>query len=259
MAALKIFCDDSGSDGGEFCVVGGYLFDDDAAMRFSEAWQKVLKEAPAIKYFKMKEAESRRGEFWGFTEPDRDEKVMSLAEVVKAHALYGLGSFISHKAYDSIARGYLPPTVDHPYWFCFQGIIGGVLHLYENELPLEKTDFVFDSQGVGYERRGTLMHDGWKQMMLEVGDALIGSITFADDKQVLPLQAADLLAWHIRRHANVMVGSGQPESRPVADLLWSVDTITKAWHPDEIETFIDSYHTLHPQSPRNLDLNNPPA
>jgi hypothetical protein len=202
----------------------------------------------------MKEAESRRGEFWGCSKVERDRKVMLLAQVVKAHALYGLGSFVAHKPYNSIARGALPPTVDHPYWLCFQGVIGGLLNLYENGLKLEKTDFVFDGQGVGFERRAALMHGGWREMLDEIGGSLIGTLSFADDQKVPPLQAADLLAWHIRRYANSMASDGLAESRPVADLLWSIPTLTKAWHPDEIDAFVDAYHDLHPQSPRNFGL-----
>gem|GEM_PF-3775742 len=105
---------------------------------------------------------------------------MTLAQVVKDHALYGLGSFVAHKAYNSIARGALPPTVDHPYWLCFQGVIGGLLNLYENGLKFEKTDFVFDGQGVGFERRAALMHGGWREMLEEIGGSLIGTLSFAD-------------------------------------------------------------------------------
>ena len=251
---MKLYCDDSGTDGGEFCVIAGYLFDDGAVVQFSQSWQSLLNADPAVQYFKMKEAESRRGEFWGFEDAARDQKVMSLAHVVKDHAIYGLGSFVAHRPYNSIARGALPPTVDHPYWLCFQGIIGGLLHLYENGLKLETTDFIFDSQGVGFERRGALMQGGWREMLEKVGGSLIGPLSFGDDKKELPLQAADLLAWHIRRHSNTMATTGHAESRPVADLLWTIPTLTKAWHPDEIDAFVEGYHNLHPQSPRNLGL-----
>src|SRR2546423_11401895 len=104
----------------------------------------------------MKEAESRRGQFWGISEASRDEKLMSLVQAVKSHATYGLGSFVGHRPYNSIARGSLPSTVDHPYWLCFQGIIGDLLHLFKNGVIAQKTDLVFDTQGVGFERRGSI-------------------------------------------------------------------------------------------------------
>jgi hypothetical protein len=45
-----------------------------------------------------------------------------------------------------------------------------------------------------------------------------------------------------------MATVGRAESRPVADLLWTVPTLTKAWHPNEIDAFVEGYHNLHPQS-----------
>ncbi len=236
------------------CVLAGYIIPGPSVDAFSNAWRDALNEAPAIDYFKMKEAESRRGQFWGFSEFERNHKVEALVHVVKAYALCGVGSFVSHKAYDAIARKALPPTVDHPYWLCFHGVIATVLHLYEEELPLHKIDFVLDTQGVGFERRGTMMHENMRELIPEIAEALFGSIGFADDKAVLPLQAADLLAWHIRRHANVMATSGHPENRPIADLLWSIKTITKAWEPEELAAFVELYQALHPQSSQNLDL-----
>jgi hypothetical protein len=250
---LKVFCDDSGSDGGEFCVLAGYLFDDPSVECFSKQWRAELAAPPGIKYFKMVEAESRRGEFWSWDPSERDQKLAALANVVKGHVLYGVGSFISHQAYDSIARAALPPTVDHPYWFCFQGIIAVVLQLFENGIANGKVDFVFDGQGEGFERRAGIMHSNLKEMIPDVLPNMIGTISFSDDNDVAPLQAADLLAWHIRRHSNSMAKDGLAEPRPIADLLWSVPTLTKAWHPNEIAEFVEFYHKAHPYSPQNRD------
>lgn len=96
------------------------------------------------------------------------------------------------------------------------------------------------------------MQGASKEILDQLGVSLIGSLSFADDKKETPLQAAGLLAWHIRRHANVMATVGRAESRPVADLLWTIPTLTKAWHPDEIDEFVEGFNSLHPHSPRNL-------
>jgi Protein of unknown function (DUF3800) len=191
---VKLYCDDSGTDGGEFCVIAGYLFDDNAVIEVSRSWRSVLEAEPTLQYFKMKEAESRRGQFWGISERARDEKLLSLVQVVKSHATYGVGSFVGHRPYNSIARGALPSTVDHPYWLCFQGIIGDLLHLYKSGVIAQNIDLVFDTQGAGFERRGKLMQGASKEMLDGVGVSLIGTLSFADDKTEPALQAADLLA-----------------------------------------------------------------
>jgi hypothetical protein len=45
-------------------------------MKFSDAWDEVLRGEPSIKAFHASEAESRKGEFLGWSTRDRDEKVL---------------------------------------------------------------------------------------------------------------------------------------------------------------------------------------
>lgn len=247
---LRIFVDDSGTDGtAEFCVLAGYVSDEDGWTKFSDEWQEELDAYPCLKYFKMRESESLRGQFFGWSREQKDEKVLRLASIAQGRARYAVASVISHGAYDDFARGGLPKTVDSPYWFCFQGIVSECFYLFEQTGC--KIDFVFDIQGEGYERRAhaifAAMHAEMKGTPL---GAALGSLTFANDLDVLPLQSADLLAWHCRRHFQSMLAGRGKEVRPSADVVFDVPTLVKAWRPDDIANFVEMYQSGHPNGPR---------
>lgn len=250
---LRIFVDDSGTDGTtEFCVLAGYVSDEDGWTKFSDEWQEALDDYPCLKYFKMSEAESLRGQFFGWSRAQRDEKVLRLASIAQSRSRYAVASVISHGAYDDVARGCLPRTVDSPYWFCFQGIVSECVYLFQQ--TGFKVDFVFDLQGEGYERRAHAIFTGLHSELkgTPMGAAL-GSLSFANDLDVLPLQSADLLAWHCRGHFHSMLSEGGRENRPAAEVVFDVPTLVKAWKPNDIAEFVEIYQRAHPHGPRQLD------
>ena len=70
---IRAFVDDSGSGGdSRYFVLAGYSATVPTWERFVDDWQVVIDATPAIKYFKMAEAESLKGEFQGFDARDRD-------------------------------------------------------------------------------------------------------------------------------------------------------------------------------------------
>jgi hypothetical protein len=73
------FADDSGS-GGEtpYYVLAGYSAEESTWDAFWPRWQSVLDLMPRIEYFKMSEAESRKGQFLGFS-PDEQTGMQNKA------------------------------------------------------------------------------------------------------------------------------------------------------------------------------------
>jgi hypothetical protein len=72
--------------------------------------------------------------------------------------------------------------------------------MLEYGIPKVPLDFIFDEQGeVGNEARFfyRIIRDGQPAAVRSI---LSKDPIFRDDKLVLPLQAADMLAWHVRRN-----------------------------------------------------------
>ena len=145
--------------------------------------------------------------------------------MIQRHVSAGFGSLVSNQAFRSFVMNYVPRTVNHPYWLCLNGVVGAaLLHIGESE----RINFVFDRQGVGFERRAHLMTDGFRSVCVPPFGARVGTLTFADGDIVPPLQAAEMLCWNIRDHADCRA-IGSPTNRPPAQILWTVETITKIW------------------------------
>lgn len=252
LAMLTAFFDDSGTHRkGPFCVLAGYIANADQWKAFSDEWDTELRSEPKLAHLKMSQANVKDGPFRGWDTLAIERKVTRLAEIINRHAIGGIAVIVSNEAYRKIAEGYLPSTMDHPYWLCYSKIVMETLEVYGREGNGEKINFVFDTQGEGYERRALLMHDNWREIFeASPYGNLLGSLTFGNDLELMPLQAADMLAWHVRRHADRKVKQS-PEDRPLNDVLAKTSIVLTAWQPQEISDFVDWYQENHPLSPIN--------
>ncbi|PPD46554.1 MAG: hypothetical protein CTY15_00575 [Methylocystis sp.] len=208
---LQGYFDDSGSHGGEgLYVLGGFLAPSVSWPRFEAEWQSVLKKELTIDYFKMSEAISQRGQFDRWPSPLRDQKVFELAEVAERWAVARISAMVWKEDFDAHIKGASPwRELDNPYFLLFNQIIvltvGFILELGKNGLDISnaRVEFVFDEQGV-LGRDAVGWWDVLKQALEPEQVRLLGAPPkFGSDKRLLPLQAADLLAWSVR---NVVEG-----------------------------------------------------
>lgn len=202
MAVLQGSVDDSASDTGDRrFFLAGYINTAPKWEEFADEWARVLRAPPAIDYCKMAEAQNLRGQFLGWSEQKRDAKVNALAAIVRDHSPWSVHTSVSRKEYDAIVAPVAPFPLRHPYTVCFLGILSAASrgqHALGMEPPLP-VDFVFDEQN-GLEDVAVTTYRWLRDNKEpEIRDLLGATPIFRDDKRVLPLQAADMLAWHIRR------------------------------------------------------------
>jgi hypothetical protein len=199
MVMLQAYVDDSGSSQRDHTfVLGGFVSTVDDWKRFSGAWKKALDAKPTIAYFKANQAILGRGEFKGWTDAEVAAKVRSLVTVVKCHVMVRVHCWMAWEDYKGFKGAFLP-EVDDPYFQLFYRLIYAVAGFqvqYHWDTP---TDFGFDDQGKLGE--DTLR---WyaiaRQILSPAFKRVLGDTpSFEDDKEVLPLQAADLYAWSVRR------------------------------------------------------------
>jgi hypothetical protein len=206
---LQAYFDDSGShpESGRF-VLAGFISTAGNWKLFSDAWEVALQRSPTIEYFKMSEAYSLTGQFEGWPGPLRDQKVLELAEVIEKYAVARIAAVVRQQDYNAHIKGVSPwQELDDPYFMLFDQIIVLTAQFFKNledrqypELDFSNVeiDFVFDDQGkVG------LRALGWWDVLKQAIDPrlvrFLGSPPiFGSDRKILPLQAADLYAWHAR-------------------------------------------------------------
>lgn len=215
---FQSFADDSTSQlGGKRLFLAAYVNTVPQWEKFSDEWDAALKEHPAIEYAKMSEAESLRGQFRGWDPIERDRKIMRLANVVQASMPWSFHTSVDTADCARIMGPAAPLGLARPYMLCFQALIIQVAQSHFRfggaNLPI---DFIFDDQG-GIGEEAALFYDWIKGTTPPEVRAVMGARPiFRDDKAVVPLQAADLLAWHVRRWRE---GQDTHEARPAMDLL----------------------------------------
>jgi hypothetical protein len=177
--------------------------------QFSDEWDKAMKEPPGIGAFHSREARGFRGNFKNWKAVDRDLKIIKLCEVILRHNISAFSVWISAKDYAETIQKVGPKDVRHAYFSAFTAIVLGVAR-YQNFLGSDAPiRYVFDIKGdLGFEAQ--LWYPAIRESAPKEAARLMGGTpSFEDDERVLPLQAADLVAWHKRRQKEF--GKKDPE------------------------------------------------
>lgn len=199
---FQAFIDDSygpNTDKDPYFVLAGFVGTYANWAAFSDAWQAELDRPPRLAYFKMNEAiRSKSGPWKGIGDIERRIRIDSFVQIVRKHALVRVDSSIKRSDYKKCVKGKLPKELDHPYVLSFLQIITSVFQYQQANNWNAQIDFVFDEQ---QQFSKELL--GWWDVVKRLitanfGEHLIGTLVFQDDKNFLPLQAADCYAWSIR-------------------------------------------------------------
>jgi hypothetical protein len=192
--------DDSGSNKeGPAFLLAGYLASVSAWDVFSGRWQSTLDEPPKLEYFKMREANSLRGQFWGWSPEARDERVMEFVEVIsRSDMIGGVTSTIFWDDFRQVCAEF-PDVPLHPYDILFHGSMGVVVGYCRSQGIKEPVDFVFDEQGSWAAKALEAFEIAFPLLREEEKEMIGGPPIHRSDHKFLPLQAADLIAWQTRR------------------------------------------------------------
>lgn len=204
LVMFKAFVDDYGTDPKSFAFAfSAWVASESEWQKFSNAWFIELKRKPSIDYFKHHEAKSQSGQFAGWKPSTCDRKILALAKVIVAHDVYAVTTGISNELISFIIKKSILPAktlrsvlhTSRAYDFSFHSIIGAILQQQVNLCRTGKVDFIFDEGDAAFDdcaKAYRQMRDG--DVFPPAMKAIAGIVTTADDKRVMPLQAADLLA-----------------------------------------------------------------
>jgi hypothetical protein len=215
LMALQAYIDDSQTDG-EVLVLAGYLASFERWEKFSLDWQQLLDGPPPWKRFKMAQVASTQ-------DAQRWERAAAFYRVVEQYAAAFVAVAVELKPLARAAReaGIPEWRLTNPYIFAHRAILDATLQ-YQREIGInEPVDFIFDT--FGQER---FIREGWELFAAtrppELQPLLGRTPRFESDDEFLPLQAADMLAWHAREHwlkhgsltADLLVLSWKPKNNP---------------------------------------------
>jgi hypothetical protein len=195
---LKAYLDDSQMGQPPVSVLGGWLHDAKQWALFSDEWKQALDMRPRLDYFKYSEARTLTGQFGGWSEQSRNERVRLLMRIIRDHKLTGIASGMPHDLYQRVFGNNPDKIIRHPCFFSFFGVVTGLSEALARRGHTEQVDFIFDIQpgqmDVVIESWNSLVKSAPPHVRPILGDYPI----FRSDQRTMPLQAADLCAGYQR-------------------------------------------------------------
>jgi hypothetical protein len=240
MVMLNGFIDDSGNGDPTVFVLAGYVSTPAKWMAFQDEWADALRLSPSIEYFKAKEAAPCYGQFERWKYEDRNERLDLLCSIIRNHTISAIACVVPMADYNRIFKSKISRTVDTPYFLAFYGVMTLFFRLQFNSGDDRPTDFVFDEQG---KQIGNAL-SAWKyfiegmspEAMKYIGNPPISR----DDKEVLPLQAADLLAWTVRRK---FVDAKTGKNHEMIDLC-GLQYVDDVWDRARLQSMYDKVQAM---------------
>ncbi|WP_108513874.1 DUF3800 domain-containing protein [Bradyrhizobium algeriense] len=210
---ITAYFDDSGTHGerADIVLVAG-IFGTEARMdNLDRNWKRHL-DSPLcgrkdpIKRFHAYDCDNSVGEFlrWTRTETDYFRLQLRNAIIESDVAAYGLAC--RRKDWEEIITGDLRKVLGTPEGFCInQCFVRSVRWVKANTFDPHMT-FVFDHRPDGVQRYTGAVYDAF-ELHTKPPPQLTG-YAFLNSTKVRPLQAADLVAWELYRHANSIFKHG---------------------------------------------------
>lgn len=196
---LQGYFDDSGSDeGSPIFVLAGFIAPVDVWADFTTAWRATLNKSPPIGHLHMADANALSGEFnGGWSRSLVNQRVFEFVELIRQYELTRIHTAIKRVDFENCLRKFsFDPALANPYFFLFYKILVDLSKVYlEQDVSIQT---FFDEQGVP----GTNAIGWWDYFAEGYLDRFnkFDRPVFVDDRRHLPLQAADIYAWHLRRH-----------------------------------------------------------
>jgi hypothetical protein len=200
MVFLQSYADDSASDDGDQRLfMAGFVGLAQNWAAFSDDWHWALKHGgPPIDYLRMVEAQSLRNQFQNWNKQDRNKKLLLLAEIIRSYPLMSFEFSVSRKTFIKHVKPHAPRGVAKPHFTANFHTVSGISRHFENQSDI-KIEFIFDEQD-GVDADVYLFFEYMRRNIPEKArEIIIGFPMFKNDKEVVPLQAADMAAWFVRR------------------------------------------------------------
>jgi hypothetical protein len=213
---------------GNIAVLAGWVALASRWAKFSEDWDRVLRMSPRIRYFKWKEARGLDGEFNGMSEPMRDEKTNLLASVIAEHEPLGIASVILNDLHNQIFGLNPDKNMRNPYFLSFYSIVIQLVYFLAKRGSGPKVDFIFDIQP-GQMESATASWERLREVSPENAKAIIGNVSFHDDVNVVPLQAADMSAGWIREQSERFYSNELEQTPPWGNRANHIPCLMRVW------------------------------
>jgi hypothetical protein len=226
---LSEYIDDSTMNSMPVSVLGGWIGSAKDWAAFSDEWQEALWMKPRLRYFKLSEAQNLRGEFSGWSEESRYERIRLLIKIIERYRLLGVTSAMPTAEYKEVFGPIPDNGIKNPYFLSFFGITAHLAGYFQGLGHNEPIDFIFDIQPGQVE----LVVTAWESFLQAAPDEirpLLGDYPiFRSDAKTIPLQAADMGAGWSRQLAEDHFHGRPNRAPPWGDMQLDINVIGRYW------------------------------
>jgi hypothetical protein len=207
---LVAYFDESVSDvGTKDYVMAGYVQSVEVWERFSDEWAAVLEASPSLRAFHMSEVWSalrstgtlrETNSFFGWKKEEIQTKLDALTSIIRKYHPWSIECRLSSSDFKTHIEEVAPYDLRSPWLWCYFGIIKKLAELHLTMGLSDKVELVFDEKDEEVNR-ALFFYQGFTEFFTPAQRAMLsGSPQFKDDEKVVPLQAADILVWTLRRN-----------------------------------------------------------
>jgi hypothetical protein len=184
LMALKAFIDESGKGDPPIFVMAGFIARAEEWAAFNDVWLGALEER-----FHMVAAVAAK-DF---------RRINKCIEIIKQHDFPAIAVTVLHDDYRRIFGGRVSKRTDRPYFLIYHSLMALVFQWATYNGINEKIDLIFDEQREESDFLQSIFSKIMSFAPPEMKDRIGGRPIHVDDEEHPPLQAADILAWCIRR------------------------------------------------------------
>ncbi len=196
--------------------MAGYINRAESWALFADVWDEELKAEPPIDYLKMSEAQNLKDQFdWrkGWTEEKREQKLRGLARVIRHFQPLSFQISVDREFFYRTAGVASPRGLANPYFDCCAATVAQVATFGATAKFGSPIEFIFDKQDGVEDNIDMFFAYIVPHFKKRIRAMIDGTPKFVDDKEYRPIQAADMLAWHLRREHETA------EQLPLIDVL----------------------------------------
>lgn len=205
---IKVAMDESGvHDGSPVLTVAAYVSTPRQWQDWTKRWNVAKR---PIKVFHAVDCQNLAGEFRGWEKERRDELVIRLLDVIEVSNLPGIviGLHMDHFREAMEARDDLKAIFGTPYTAIFHWVVQVIINIANTLGSEERIGFVHECND--YQHEALAAFNGIKRNGNPGGRRIVG-LQFADKRDYVPLQAADVLAYEGNKRIR---DPSRPERRP---------------------------------------------
>lgn len=216
---LKAFLDDSGTNGDDgVVVVAGFVGSERLWRNFEERWRKFLTDFE-IRRFHVANYLSRNRPFESWTDDRFDRARKEICKIFYYSPPFGIGCGVRIGAFDDWRHTIEYPVHPDSYYFCLERCLRALIHGIA-EVPEDEGMQIFIDEDKGREKMGIALSQWQQGRLRRSGDVMIDKerkieTLYASSFQVLPLQAADILAHGAFQEMRSRINGAWPSSEQV--------------------------------------------